>query len=290
MSDLKQIVLQRKAQAQTHKPKKTRRKSGRRKQTLKDRKIKNTILKTRQRLEAQDLELNAPPKTTLQQRKELNKIRKQSIEEAHLKAMYERGQDQDTDANEQKKLIIELIKPESEKGSPVKPSSPYDTSNITKEQSNKMLANARNFNELQRIQYQQKRNAVQAELAEMGDYQKMFDADEMANAQAGREAELYPVYPPLVYGKEANNLFRSKFIDPTFERRSTPERRRPAPSVRRGPRPNAPKRNPRPVTRKVAAPAAAPAAPAAPTVAPEVPVLRKMPTAPKPQQSRRRRS
>jgi hypothetical protein len=280
MSDLKQIVLQRKAQAQTNKPKKSRRKSGRRKQTLKDRKLKNTILKTRQRIEAQDLELNAPPKTTLQQRKELNKIRKQSIEEAHLKAMYERGQDQVTDANEQKKLIIELIKPESEKGSPVKPSSPY-ISNITKEQSNKMMANARNFNELQRIKYQQRRNAVQAELAEMGDYQKMFDADEMANAQAGREAELYPVYPPLVYGKEANNLFRSKFIDPTFERRSTPERRRPAPSVRRGPRPNAPRRNPRPVTRKVAA---------APAAAPEVPVLRKMPAAPKPQQSRRRRS
>ena len=112
----------------------------------------------------------------------------------------------------------------------------------------------------------------------MGDYQKMFDADEMANAQAGREAELYPVYPPLVYGKEANNLFRSKFIE-------TPsERRRPAPSVRRGPRPNAPRRNPRPVSRKVApAPAPAPAPAAAP-------VLRKMPTAPKPQQSRRRRS
>jgi len=277
MSDLKQIVLQRKAQAQTNKPKKSRRKSGRRKETFKDRKIKNTIQKTRKRLEAQDLELNAPPKTTLKQRKELNKIRKQSIEEAHLKAMYERGQDQDTDANEQKKLIIELIKPESEKGSPVKPSSPY-ISNITKEQSNKMMANVRNFNELQRIKYQQKRNAVQAELAEMGDYQKMFDADEMANAQAGREAELYPVYPPLVYGKEANNLFRSKFIDPTFERRSTPERRRPVPSVRRGPRPNAPRRNPKPIIRKVA-PAPAPA-----------PVLRKMPTAPKPQQSRRRRS
>jgi len=278
MSDLKQIVLQRKAQAQTNKPKKSRRKSGRRKETFKDRKIKNTIQKTRKRLDAQELELelNAPPRTTLQQRKELNKIRKQSIEEAHLKAMYERGQDQDTDANEQKKLIIELIKPESEKGSPVKPSSPY-ISNITKEQSNKMMANVRNFNELQRIKYQQKRNAVQAELAEMGDYQKMFDADEMANAQAGREAELYPVYPPLVYGKEANNLFRSKFIDPTFERRSTPERRRPVPSVRRGPRPNAPRRNPRPITRKV-------------VPAPDVPVLRKMPTAPKPQQSRRRRS
>jgi len=283
MSDLKQIVLQRKAQAQTNKPKKSRRKSGRRKETFKDRKIKNTIQKTRKRLDAQeldaqDLELNAPPRTTLKQRKELNKIRKQSIEEPHLKAMYERGQKQDTNANEQKRLIMELIKPESEKGSPLyEPSPPY-ISNITKEQSNKMLANTINFNELQRIKYQQKRNAVQAELAEMGDYQKMFDADEMANAQAGREAELYPVYPPLVYGKEANNLFRSKFIDPTFERRSTPERRRPAPSVRRGPRPNAPRRNPRPMTRKVAA-AAAPA-----------PVLRKMPTAPKPQQSRRRRS
>ena len=280
MSDLKQIVLQRKAQAQTNKPKKSRRKSGRRKETFKDRKIKNTIQKTRKRLEAQDLELNAPPRTTLKQRKELNKIRKQSIEEPHLKAMYERGQKQDTNANEQKRLIMELIKPESEKESPLYDPSPPYISNITKEQSNKMLANTINFNELQRIKYQQKRNAVQAELAEMGDYQKMFDADEMANAQAGREAELYPVYPPLVYGKEANNLFRSKFIDPTFERRSTPERRRPAPSVRRGPRPNAPRRNPKPITRKVAAAAHADAAP----------VLRKMPAAPKPQQSRRRRS
>ena len=267
MSDLKQIVLQRKAQAQTNKPKKSRRKSGRRKESLKDRKIKNTIQKTRQRIEAQELELNAP-RSTLKQRKELNKIRKQSIEEEHLKSMYERGQDKDTDANEQKRLIIELIKPEGEKkGSP---DYTFNTSYIPLSDSNKMLSNARNFNELRRQKYQARRNAVQAELAEMGDYQKMFDADDRATAEAEREAELYPVYPPLVYGKEASNLFRSKFIE-------TPsEKRRPAPSVRRGPRSNAPRRNPRPVTRKVA-------------LAPEVPVLRKMPAAPKPQQSRRRR-
>ena len=263
MDDLKKIVLQRKAQAQTNKPKKSRRKSGRRKESLKDRKIKNTIKKTRQRIEAQELELNAP-RMTLKQRKEFNKIRKQSIEEPHLKEMYERGQD----VNGQKELILELTQPQGEKkGSPV--NYPFNTSDIPLSVSNKMLSNGRNFNELRRKKYQEKRNAVQAELAEMGDYQKMFDEDDRAESERAR---LEAVYPPLVYGKEANNLFRQKFIE-------KPVIRRPPPSVRRGPRTNAPRRNPMPMTRKITQ--------AVPT--PQAPVLRKMPAAPKPQQSLRQR-
>jgi hypothetical protein len=228
---------------------------------------------------------------TLKQRRQQEKA-----EEEHLRAMHE--------------LNMELRKQVSTSplydpsGSPYKPrspisnpsnsppyqlsnslqdNSPYRTNDITVAESEKRLHDARIFNELQRQNLQAKRNAVQGELADLGSLQVMFAQDAYANAQAARQAELYPVYPEQVYGKEAEKIWNEKFVyKPNAPKRPQPSVRktkknpRPPPSVRKT---NAPRRNgprPKPVNRKVKAPV------------PEVPVLKKMPAAPKPKQSRRR--
>jgi len=210
-------------------------------------------------------------------------LKQRRQQEEHLRAMHKRGQA----VTGEMELNIELRKQESPSllYDP-QPSPPYNTSDITKEQSNKMLANTRNFNELRELELMRRFQEEQANgspLPPRSDSPLYLVSDSPLRTPSEYEL-LTAEYPPLVYGKEAEKIWNEKFVyKPNAPRRPQPSvrktnaPRRPPPSVRRtnGPRTNAPRR-PKPVTRKVQAPA------------PEVPVLRKMPAAPKPKQSRRR--
>ena len=193
----------------------------------------------------------------------LNKARKvPKVDEEILLSMFERGKN---DSNQQNELIMKLTKPESDKDSP------YSTNHITIAESQKRMSDARLFNELQKKKLQEKRDVVQGELAEIGDYAKMFAEDErIEEAKAAELERLSAVYPEPMFGPEMNKIYSNKFITMSRPRpkpsvRKAPNTRkanpRPKPSVRRQPRNS---KTPTPVTRKIN-----PTVPTAPTMKPK---------------------
>ena len=111
----------------------------------------------------------------------------------------------------------------------------YNTSHIKKEESNKIISDARIFNERQ---IKEKRDREEEELIK-----KMIEEDELKNAENER---LMAVYPQLVYGKEANKLWNDKFgYKPTP--RPKPKTRKTTKPTRSNPKPT--RSNPKPKTR-----------------------------------------
>ena len=209
---------------------------------------------------------------TLKQRREQEKA-----EEQHLKSMHKRGQA----VTGEMELNMELKKQESSSplyqpnspyhpsNSPPEPSnsphyhpsnspldpSPYRTNNITITDSERMRTNVRDFNELQRQKRQKKRNAVQAELADLGSLQVMFAKDAYENAKVENPDELErlaAVYPEQIYGKEAEKIWNDKFGYKANDPKKNP---RPMPSVRKtrnAAHSQSKLQGPKPITRKVA--------------------------------------